>query len=72
MLELTKDDIELAKELMWRHGLTRREATCLVAYQRGISAKRISEEYGTSETLIYRRIAYAKKKLNKILRDGEI
>lgn len=72
MLDMSKGDIEVAKELMWRHGMTRREAICWVVYNNGMSVKTISEREGVSEPLIFQRINAAKRKLTKIKRDGEL
>lgn len=70
MMSMTPKDVSKAKDAMWRHGMTRREAICWVLHQRGIPAKTIAEEVGTSETLIYRRIASARKKLRRELEDS--
>jgi hypothetical protein len=72
MIEMTPEDVALAKDLMWRHGLTRREAVCYVANSNGMSAHELARQAGVSAPLISKRISGARRKLESIVEDGEL
>lgn len=72
MIEMSEADVSLAKELMWRHGMTRKEAICYVASENGMSIRKLAMNEGVTEALMSKRVSGARRKMSRLMKDGEL